>query len=134
MLHPYQRLVLFAVITAMTPGLAAHHSVPGEFDMSREVEWTGVITRIDWINPHTCIYLDVTDANGDIVTWQLSTAPTAMLRKAGLTKAMIMGDGTKVTISGLVARDGTRHLGWINKITYPDGHYYQFARSPADNR
>jgi len=108
--------------------------VPGEFDMSREVEWTGVISKVEWINPHTYIYLDVTDANGNIVTWQLSTAPTAMLRKAGLSKTMIMGGGATVTITGLVARDGTKHLGWINKITYPDGHYYQIARSPAESK
>lgn len=126
--------MLFAVMTAMAPGTWAHHSVPGEFDMSREVEWIGVISKVEWINPHTYIYLDVTDGDGHIVIWQLSTAPTAMLRKAGLTKAMIMGGGAKVTITGLVARDGTRHLGWINKITYADGHYYQFGRSPAESK
>lgn len=124
------RLLLFVCMAVLAPGLPAHHSVAGMFDMSKEIEWTGVISKIDWINPHTYIYLDVTDADGSTVTWQLSTAPTAMLRKAGLTKAMLMGDGAKVTITGLLARDGTKHLGWINKISYPDGHFYQFARSP----
>ncbi|MBF8269400.1 MAG: hypothetical protein HW386_1109 [Gammaproteobacteria bacterium] len=124
------RLALFVIMAVLARGLPAHHSVAGQFDMSKEVEWTGVISKVDWINPHTYIYLDVTDANGSTVTWQLATAPTAMLRKAGLTKAMIIGDGAKVMITGLLTRDGTKHLGWVNKITYPDGHFYQLARSP----
>ena len=110
--------------------LFAHHSVPGQFDMSHEVEWTGVIVKIDWINPHTYIYLEVMDADGNKITWRLESVPTAMMRKAGLTREMIMGDGAVVTIRGLVARDGTRHLGFVNRITYPDGHFYQFGRSP----
>lgn len=97
--------------------------------MSHEVEWNGVITKIDWINPHTYIYLEVTDAKGNKVTWRLESIPTAMMRKAGLTIEMIMGGGATVTVRGLVARDGTKHLGFVNKITYPDGHFYQF--SPA---
>ena len=115
---------------ATAPVLLAHHSVPGQFDTSREVEWTGVITKIDWINPHTYIYLDVTDKEGNTVTWRLESVPTAMMRKAGLTREMIMGDGAAVTVKGLVARDGTKHLGFINRIIYPDGHYYEFSKSP----
>jgi hypothetical protein len=124
------RWILSGVLAAAAPALPAHHSVAGQFDMSKEVEWTGVITKIDWINPHTYIYLEVTEADGNTVTWQLATAPTAMLRKAGLTKAMLMDDGARVTITGLLARDGTKHLGWIHKITYPDGHFYQLSRAP----
>jgi hypothetical protein len=123
-------LYLILALAALPPDLPAHHSVAGQFDMSRVVEWTGVITRIDWINPHTYIYLTVTEADGSTITWKLATAPTAMLRKAGLTKAMIMSDGAVVKISGLLARDGTQQLGWINRITYPDGHFYELSRSP----
>ena len=108
--------------------IQAHHSVSGQFDSDARIELTGVISRIDWINPHTYIYLDVRDAQGETVTWRLETAPTAMLRKAGLTQEMIMADGATVVITGIRARDGTQHLGWIYRISYPDGHFYELSR------
>jgi len=122
--------VVFGFIISVSPHGLAHHSVSGVFDMSHEVEWTGVITKIEWINPHTYIHLDVVDEHGNTVTWRLETAPTAMLRKAGLTAEMIIGGGQTVIVTGLVARDGTKHLGFVNKITYPDGHFYRFSASP----
>jgi len=106
---------------------SAHHSVAGQFDSSKRTELTGTISEVDWINPHIYILLDVKDEQGAVTTWRLESLPTAMLRKAGLTKEMIMGDGTPVTVAAYPARDGTKNLGWILKLTYADGHYYQLA-------
>jgi hypothetical protein len=114
-------LVLFA------SGAAAHHSVSGQFDMNKRTTITGTITKVDWINPHTYIHMDVVDESGQVVTWRLESLPTAMLRKAGLTSELIMGDGGKVTADALLARDGTANLGWLLKLTYADGHVYQLA-------
>jgi hypothetical protein len=105
----------------------AHHSVAGQFDREKRVQLTGVISKIDWINPHTYLYLDVTDDNGEITTWRLESLPTAMLRKAGLTSDMLKGDGATVTVDTILARDGTERLGWLLRIDYPDGHHYQLA-------
>jgi hypothetical protein len=71
--------------------------------------------------------MDVTDASGKVTPWRLESLPTAMLRKAGLTSEMLMGDGGKVTATALLARDGTEGLGWLIKLTYEDGHTYQLA-------
>ena len=111
---------------ALAP-VAAHHSVAGQFDAEQRVTLTGVIKKIDWINPHTYLYLDVANDDGSTTTWQLESLPTAMLRKAGLTSAMLMGDGATVTVETILARDGTANLGWLLRIDYPDGHYYQLA-------
>ena len=108
-------------------GAAAHHSVSGQFDMNKRTTITGTITKVDWINPHTYIYMDVVDESGKVVSWRLESLPTAMLRKAGLTSQMIMGEGGKVTADALLARDGTANLGWLLKLTYEDGHTYQLA-------
>lgn len=108
----------------------AHHSVAGQFDMSNAVEWTGVITNMEWINPHSYVYLEVTSDNGDSETWQLETLPTAMFRKANISKEMLMGEGQEVSISGYTARDGSSHLGYIIRITYADGHFYQLGAAP----
>lgn len=108
-------------------GAAAHHSVSGQFDMNKRTTIAGTITKVDWINPHTQIHMDVVDESGKVATWRLESLPTAMLRKAGLTSQLIMGDGGKVTADLLLARDGTPHLGWLLKLTYEDGHTYQLA-------
>jgi hypothetical protein len=105
----------------------AHHSVSGQFDRERRVSVTGVITEVEWINPHTYIHLESRDENGAVTMWQFESAPTAMLRKVGLTKDMLMGGGDTVTIDAILARDGTENFGWLLKIQYPDGHYYQLS-------
>ena len=125
------RLGLLAAMTAMlalaTP-LSAHHSVSGQFDSSKPIVLKGVVSKVDWMNPHVYIYLDVKDADGSVTTWALSSLPTAMMRKAGLSKETLTGaPGETVTINAIPARDGTKHLGWISKITYADGHYFLLA-------
>jgi uncharacterized protein DUF6152 len=119
------RMIGLAMVTSVLAASAAmaHHSVPGQFDMSKPVTLKGVISKVDWINPHIYVYLDVKDAAGTTATWALSTLPTAMMRRAGLTKETLQGKpGEVVTIDAVPARNGTKHLGWINKITYADGH------------
>lgn len=119
--------LLAASLALATTWVSAHHSVSGQFDREKRVSLTGVITKMDWINPHTYVYLDVENQDGGVTTWQLESLPTAMLRKAGLTQDMIMGDGATVTVDTILARDGTSHLGWLLRIDYPDGHFYQLA-------
>jgi len=115
------------VLSLAVAGASAHHSVAGQFDSSKRVQLTGTISEVDWINPHVYIHLDVKDEKGAVAVWRLETLPTAMLRKAGLTKDMIMGGGVAVTVDAYSARDGTQNLAWVLKLTYADGHYYQLA-------
>ena len=113
-------VVAFVLATAAA---YAHHSVPGQFDTSKPIKLKGVITKVDWINPHIYVHLAVKEPNGTTDTWALSTLPTAMMRRAGMTKELLQGKpGEEVTIDAVPARDGSQHLGWINKITYADGH------------
>jgi len=103
----------------------AHHSVTGQFDMSKSLTLKGTISKVDWINPHPYVYLDVRDVNGKVTSWALSTVPIPLLRKAGLTKEALFGKpGGLVTVVALPARDG-KDLGWIKRITYSDGHHYR---------
>ena len=119
-------VALSTIISAVT--VLAHHSVAGQFDTSKPMQLKGVISKVDWMNPHSYIYLDVKEADGSTTTWALSTLPTAMMRRAGLTKETLMGKvGEVVTCDALPARDGTKHLGYVSKITYQDGHFVQLA-------
>jgi hypothetical protein len=123
------RLILGGLFAAMlTVPAAAHHSVSGQFDQSKPMELTGVISKIDWINPHIYIHLDVKDASGKVTTWALATLPTAMMRRSRITKESLAGKpGEIVKINAVPARDGTKTLGWISRVTYADGHFLQLA-------
>jgi hypothetical protein len=110
---------------------AAHHSVAGQFDTQKTVNLTGVVSKVDWINPHIYIHLDVKDKSGKVSTWQLECVPIAMARKAGLSKSMLTGKGETITALLHPARDGSQHLGYLIKLTYPDGRVYQFADDRA---
>lgn len=114
-----------AVLSLASVALLGHHSVPGQFDMSKPLTLKGVISKVEWINPHIYVHLDVKEPNGATSTWALATLPTAMMRRAGITRESLQGkSGEEVTINAVPARDGSKHLGWINKITYADGHSF----------
>jgi hypothetical protein len=127
---PPRRGILSAItlMLALVSPLSAHHSVSGQFDTSKPIVLKGTVSKVDWMNPHVYIYLDVKEADGSVTTWALSSLPTAMMRKAGLSKDALIGTpGEVVTINAVPARDGTKHLGWISKITYADGHFFLLA-------
>ena len=99
--------VLVAAVMAVTAAatLVAHHSVPGQFDVSKPMTLKGVISKIDWINPHIYVHLDVKESDGTTNTWALATLPTAMMRRAGITKDSLQGkSGEEVTINAVPAR------------------------------
>ena len=120
-------------LAALLQGSAyAHHSLTAEFDTRKTLVLTGVISRVQWVNPHIYVDLDVTEAAGNVASWHLECVPVAMARKAGVSMKTLMGNGDRVTVDAFPARDGTPHLGFLAKITYPDGHHFQFAQeAPA---
>jgi hypothetical protein len=106
----------------LLPAALAHHSVAGQFDVHKTVTLQGVVSKVDWVNPHIYITLDV---KGE--SWRLECVPVGMARKAGLSKQMLEGHGETVTVVAFPARDGTKNLGFMTKLTFPDGHFFQFA-------
>jgi Family of unknown function (DUF6152) len=116
-------LVVLGLLAVAMPAFA-HHSPSAEFNMSKTVEVKGVITKVDWINPHVFIYMDVTDATGKVTPWSLQSLPTRFFHESGLTKQMLLGDGhQEVTATVNLAKDGSNY-GWVMKLTFPDGHYF----------
>jgi hypothetical protein len=129
------RLAATLLVSTLALGAApltdAHHSVAGQFDIHKTVSLAGVVSKVDWMNPHIHVHLDVKGKDGKIEPWLLEGAPVGMARKAGLSKALLEGHGETVTVLAYPARDGTPYLGFIVKITYPDGHVYQFTADMA---
>ena len=118
-------LAVLAVLLVAASTALAHHSVAGQFDTTKSVTLKGSISKVEWINPHIYVYLDVKEADGTVATWALETLPTRMMRQAGLSKESVMGSpGELVSVVAVPARDGTKHVAWISKITYADGRFY----------
>ena len=125
-------LAASALAFAFVPLAGAHHSVAGQFDIQKTVTLAGVVSKVNWVNPHIYIELDVKSPADQAATWRLETVPVGMARKAGLSMTMLKGHGETVTIVAYPARDGTAHLGYILKISYPDGKVFQFAPDAAE--
>ena len=124
----YFAAVLVTVLGTIAGRTAmAHHSVAGEFNVNKIVQLNGVVSDVEWANPHIYIHLDVKDPAGVVTTWRLESVPVGMMRKAGLSKALLLGNEQTASVSAYLARDGTPHMGYLVKITYADGHHYQFA-------
>jgi hypothetical protein len=126
-------LILVILVGFGSTAPVAHHSVSGQFDLSKTATLKGVISRMDWINPHIYVYLDVAEENGAKSTWKLETFPPAQMRRSGLSKELIMGKpGEVVTIIILPARDGSKYLGYVERITYQDGHFNQLGSNEEE--
>ena len=76
-------VVLLAVLSIMARPLAAHHGRGSTYDMNKRVTLRGVVSRVDWRNPHVVIYMDVRDDSGKIVTWGFENAGVSQLAQAG---------------------------------------------------
>jgi hypothetical protein len=122
-----QGIVVVASLGLASESASAHHSIAGQFDLEKRGELMGVITDVDWINPHIYIHLDVTDEKGVVTAWRVESVPIAMLRKGRITKEMLISNGQPVTIEVLHARDGTPHLAYALRLIYADGVTYKLA-------
>ena len=101
------RWVIALAVLASTAPVSAHHSFGVAFDATRTVTFTGVISRIDWTNPHTHIYVDVKDPSGKVVNWKLEGYPPNVLERTGWKKDVTIKLGDTLTFFGWPARDGS---------------------------
>jgi uncharacterized protein DUF6152 len=107
----------------------AHHSFAAQYDRDRPVTLVGPVTKIDWINPHARFFVDVKDANGKVVNWEVELAAPAMLMRRGWTRNSLKL-GESVTVSAYLAKDGS-NLANASTVTLVDGRKV-FAGSSGD--
>jgi hypothetical protein len=113
-----------AVLLAAIP-VAAHHNTVAEYDATATVTLKGVVTRVDWSNPHVYIYIEVKDETGKVVNWRTEGYPPNTLTRAGFTRD-IVSVGDTVTINGFRARDNTASVA-AHELTTPDGRKFKFG-------
>jgi glyoxylase-like metal-dependent hydrolase (beta-lactamase superfamily II) len=102
------KMALFAMAIALmgTARLGAHHSFAAEFDASKRVTLKGVVTRVDWRNPHIYVYLNVKDDRGTMTEWACEGGPPNVLLRQGWSRTTVK-EGDEVTIDGAVAKDSS---------------------------
>ena len=112
-------LMIVAALVAASMPLMAHHSFAAEFDANKTVKMTGVVTKIDWTNPHVWFYLDVKDESGKVTNWGFEMGPPHLLQGTGWTRTT-MKIGDTVTVQGYCGKERNQpsqcekrhHSGW----------------------
>jgi hypothetical protein len=122
---------LVAGIALPILAVQAHHAYTAEFDTTKPVKLTGVLTRLEWTNPHIWLYLDVKDENGKVTNWGFSASPPGMLQRRGITRSQLKL-GEVLTISGHRAKDGSNNASG-NIVTFADGHDALIGQDQAVN-
>ena len=113
-------IILAAIGAMLAPPMWAHHSFTSEFDGKRPVTLRGVVTKMEWINPHAWIHMDVKDESGNVTSWMIECGtPNTLLRK-GLTKTSVL-PGIEIVVDGYLAKSG-KNAANGRDITLPDGH------------
>ena len=107
---------------------AAHHSFAAEYDSSKKVELTGIVTKFEWTNPHAHFYVDVTDPKGKVANWNLELASPNMMMRNGWTRHSLK-EGDHVVVVASPAKDGTRTASTVT-ITKSDGAQLTFMAAP----
>ena len=111
--------------------LPAHHAFGGEFDPNRPVLLKGKIVRVEWVNPHSWIHMEVTKSDGTKEVWMIEGgSPNSLLRR-GVTKESLQ-PGIEIIVDGYQARDYTLKRANGRNVTYPDGRKLFLASSAPD--
>ena len=118
-------LLLIAGLAAAVVPAFAHHSLFAVFDEGQTVTLKGMVSKVEWVNPHVYLYLDVADPAGKVTTWSVETFPPSTLRRAGLTREKL-GLGQNITLIGYKARNG-KDLAFLRTITFADGREVMIA-------
>ena len=119
----------FGMLAAVAP-VWAHHSFAAEYDSKKPVTLKGVVTKVDWTNPHVYFYIDVTDDAGKVTNWGFEMGPPNGLQRAGWTRnTMKVGD--EVVVEGTLAKDGSNQANARSVVMANTGKKLGAASSEA---
>jgi hypothetical protein len=110
----------FLVMATQLPVLMAHHSFAAEYDASKPISLSNAtVTKVEWMNPHIWVYMDVKDGAGNVAKWECEGGPPNTLTRGGWTKSVVQA-GAVISLEGTRAKDGTNTCN-LRSITMADG-------------
>ena len=118
----------FLCVVASSGSVWAHHSVQAQFDIHKTVSISGTVAKVEWINPHSYLTVNVKDREGKIQKWAFELGGAGALRRAGMSRADRGGlkPGDEVTATALPARDGS-NSGFLQELKVSDGRVFKFS-------
>jgi hypothetical protein len=130
----YKALLTAASLQLAVLPAVAHHSFVSQYDPNQLITLEGVVSNVEWLNPHVYIYVDVRDTGGDVTTWALEGLPPNSLKRTGLPREMF-NVGDEIIATAYAARDGS-HRAAGREITFPDGSrkFLGLDRTAGTNR
>ena len=122
----YNPWILLAAMTLLAIPLAAHHSFGLEYDATKPLTLTGVVTKVEWTNPHSYLLIDVKDDKGNVASWKFEGYGPGVLYRTGWKRDVSIKPGDTVTVNGWRARDGTN---WAHsrQVTLANGQKLFFG-------
>ena len=124
-------IALFVLCGTGTRALA-HHSFAGEFDVEKPIKLQGTITRVEWINPHAWIHIDVKRPDGSVESWAIEGGTPNTLFRRGITRNSVKA-GMLINVDGYLARDGSKKANGRD-LTLPDGRKLFLSGPGADEQ
>jgi len=128
-------IAAIALLLAGAPALA-HHSFSAEFDSNKPIQLKGAVVKVEWINPHTWIHIDVKQPDGSVERWMIEGGTPNTLLRRGLTRESLPA-GTEIIVDGYRAKNGTNRANGRD-VTFPDGKKLFLGSSgtgaPVDGR
>jgi hypothetical protein len=122
-----------AMVVLLPVSSPAHHSVASEFDVKNCRDFTGILTRLAWENPHSHFFVDVKDASGKVESWSFQAYSTLTMRRAGTDRQEIMDNiGKEVWVRGCLARSGTERKAAAGTLKFADGRLREVGQLQDD--
>src|SRR5438105_9278320 len=123
-------ITLLCALVVAAP-VSAHHSVQAQFDIHKSVSISGTVAKIEWINPHSYLTVNVKDAEGKVQKWAFELGGANALRRAGLSRADRGGvkPGDQVTVTALASKDGS-NSGFLQELKMGDRRVFKLATDP----
>jgi hypothetical protein len=129
-MYDVSRMKYLVVVALLCAPLHAHHSFAAEYDSTKPVELKGIVTSLEWVNPHAWIHLDVAGPDGKTVSWNCELgSPNLLLRNGWRRDTLKAGD--MITVSGSMAKDGA-HIANAKTVKMGDGKRVFNAGSSGD--
>jgi hypothetical protein len=129
-------LLASALLLAVSAAVSAHHSFAAEFDANQPIQLRGTVVRVEWINPHTWIHMDVKKTDGSVERWMIEGGTPNTLLRRGITKNSLP-QGTEIMVDGYKAKNGSNRANGRD-VTFPDGRKLFLGSSgtgaPRDGR